>query len=69
MKKSYLSSLKLPKLQLTSNWFQGILGVNKFPRMAYFGGVFSSGEVNLRAVDYIPEYSYLVRATIDVFGH
>jgi hypothetical protein len=37
--------------------------------MAYFGGVFNGGEVSVRAMDYIPEYPYPVRATIDVYGH
>jgi hypothetical protein len=40
--------------------------VNQFPGMAYFGGVFSEGEVSVRAMDYIPEDPYPVRATIDV---
>jgi hypothetical protein len=42
--------------------------VNQFPRMAYFRGVFSGGEISVRAMDYIPEYQYPVRATIDVAG-
>jgi hypothetical protein len=29
--------------------------INQFPRMAYFGGVFSSGEVRVRAMNYIQE--------------
>jgi hypothetical protein len=36
--------------------------------MAYIGGVFSGGEINIRAMDYIIEGQYLVRATIDVAG-
>jgi hypothetical protein len=42
--------------------------INQFPRMAYFGGVFSCREVNVRAVDYIPEHPYPVQAIINVFG-
>jgi hypothetical protein len=42
--------------------------VNQFPGMAYFGGVFSGSEVSIRAMDYIPENQYPVRATIDVAG-
>jgi hypothetical protein len=42
--------------------------INQFPWMAYFGRVFSGEEVSVRAMDYIPEYQYLVRATIDVAG-
>jgi hypothetical protein len=42
--------------------------VNQFPGMAYFGGVFSGGEISIRAMDYIPEEQYPVRATIDVAG-
>jgi hypothetical protein len=40
--------------------------INQFLGMAYFGGVFSGGEVSIRAMDYIPEGQYLVRASIDV---
>jgi hypothetical protein len=29
--------------------------INQFPGMAYFGRVFSGREVNIRAMDYIPE--------------
>jgi hypothetical protein len=43
--------------------------INQFPEMAYFGGVFSGGEVSVKAMDYILEYPYLVRATVDVVGH
>ena len=42
--------------------------VNHFPGMAYFGGVFSGGEVNVQAMEYIPEQLFTVRATIDVYG-
>jgi hypothetical protein len=42
--------------------------VNRFPRMAYFGRVFSGSEVSIRAMDYIPENQYPVWATIDVAG-
>jgi hypothetical protein len=34
--------------------------INQFPGMAYFGGVFSGGEVNVRTMDYIMEYPYPV---------
>jgi hypothetical protein len=37
--------------------------INQFPGMAYFGGVFSGGEVSVRAMNYIQEGQYLVRAT------
>jgi hypothetical protein len=43
--------------------------VNQFPGMAYLGGVFSGREVSMRALDYIPEYPYPVRATVDVAGY
>jgi hypothetical protein len=43
--------------------------INQFSRMAYFGRVFNGKEVSLRAKDYILEYPYPVRATIDVSGH
>jgi hypothetical protein len=36
--------------------------------MAYFVGVFSGGEVSVRAMDYILENQYPVWATIDVAG-
>jgi hypothetical protein len=36
--------------------------------MAYFGGIFSCGEISVRAMDYILEYEYPIRATIDVAG-
>jgi hypothetical protein len=42
--------------------------INQFPRMAYFGGVFSGGEVSVRAMNCIREGQYPVRATIDVAG-
>jgi hypothetical protein len=42
--------------------------INQFPRMAYFGGVFSGREVSVRAMDYTPEGQYPVRAIIDVVG-
>jgi hypothetical protein len=42
--------------------------INQFPGMPYFGGVFSEGEVSVRAMDYIPEDPYPMRATIDVAG-
>jgi hypothetical protein len=37
--------------------------------MAYFGGVFSGGEVIVRAMQYRSEYQYPVRATVDVVVH
>jgi hypothetical protein len=30
--------------------------VDQFPRMAYFGGIFSGGEVSVRAMNYSPDY-------------
>jgi hypothetical protein len=43
--------------------------INQFLGMAYFGGVFSGGEISVRAMNYIQEGQYPVRATIDVVGH
>jgi hypothetical protein len=40
--------------------------VNQFPRMAYFGGVFSGGDISVKAIDYVPEHPYPMRATLDV---
>jgi hypothetical protein len=40
--------------------------VNQHPDMAYFGGIFGDGEVSVRALDYIPEGSFLVRTTLDL---
>jgi hypothetical protein len=37
-------------------------GVNQFPWMAYYGGVFSGKEVGVRALDFIPKHPYPVRA-------
>jgi hypothetical protein len=42
--------------------------VNQFPGMAYFGGVFSGGGISMRAMNYVPEHPYPVRATLDVSG-
>jgi hypothetical protein len=42
--------------------------INQFSGMVYFGGVFSEGEVNVRAMNYSPEEPYPMRATIDVAG-
>ena len=42
--------------------------VNQYPSMAYFGGIFSGGKMNVKAMDYILEHPYPVRATIDVAG-
>jgi hypothetical protein len=41
-------------------------GVNHFPGMAYYGGVFSGREVGIQALDFILEYPYPMRATIDI---
>jgi hypothetical protein len=38
------------------------------PIMAYFGGIFGDGEMSIRALDYIPEGSFLVWATLDLAG-
>jgi hypothetical protein len=43
------------------------------PSISFWGwhtleGVFSEGEVSVRAMDYIPEDPYPVKATIDVAG-
>jgi hypothetical protein len=43
-------------------------GIDQFPGMAYYRGVFSGREVGVRALDFIPEYPYPVSATIDVVG-
>jgi hypothetical protein len=42
--------------------------VNQFPGRAYFGGVFNGGKVSIRAMQYISENLYPVRATLDVAG-
>jgi hypothetical protein len=42
--------------------------VNQFPRMAYYGGVFSGRELSVRALSFVAEDPYQVRATIDVAG-
>jgi hypothetical protein len=42
--------------------------VNHHLGMAYFGGIFGDGEVSVRALDYIPKGSFLVRATLDLAG-
>jgi hypothetical protein len=42
--------------------------VNQYLGMAYFGGIFSGGEMSVRAMNYILEHPYPVRATIDVSG-
>jgi hypothetical protein len=42
--------------------------INQFPGVAYFGGMFSGGEVSVRAMNYIHECQYPVWATIDVAG-
>jgi hypothetical protein len=42
--------------------------INQFPGMTDYGGVFSRRGESVRALDFILEYFYLVRATIDVVG-
>jgi hypothetical protein len=42
--------------------------VNQFPGMAYYGGVFSGGEVSVRAMEFRMESPYPVRATLDLTG-
>ena len=40
--------------------------INQFPRMAYYGGVFSGGEVSVRAMEFRTESPYTMRATLDL---
>jgi hypothetical protein len=40
--------------------------LNQHPGMVYFGGIFCDGEVNVRALDYILEHPYLMRAILDL---
>jgi hypothetical protein len=42
--------------------------VNHHLSMAYFGGIFGDGEVSIRALNYIPEGSFPVQATLDLAG-
>jgi hypothetical protein len=42
--------------------------VNHHPGMAYFGRIFGNREVSVRALDYILEGSFPVRATLDLVG-
>jgi hypothetical protein len=42
--------------------------VNQHPGMAYFGGIFGDMEVSVRALDYIPEGSFPMRATLNLVG-
>jgi hypothetical protein len=42
--------------------------INQFPRLAYYGGVFSGREVSVRALENRSGYLYPMRATIDVAG-
>jgi hypothetical protein len=42
--------------------------VNHHPGMAYFGGIFGDGKVSVRALDYIPEGSFPMQATLDLAG-
>jgi hypothetical protein len=42
--------------------------INQYPGMAYYGGIFSGGEASVRAIDYILENPFPVRATIGVAG-
>jgi hypothetical protein len=44
--------------------------INQFLGMAYFKGVFSGGEVSVKAMDYILiEYLFPMKAIIDVVGY
>jgi hypothetical protein len=43
--------------------------VNQLLRIVYFGGVLNGEEVSVRAIDYIPNYIYLVKAIVDVAGY
>jgi hypothetical protein len=40
--------------------------VSHHPGIAYFGGIFGDREVSVRALDYIPEGSFPVLATLDL---
>jgi hypothetical protein len=42
--------------------------VNQFPEMAYYSGVFSGRELSVRALSFVAEDPYPVRATIDIAG-
>jgi hypothetical protein len=42
--------------------------VNQHAGLAYFGGIFNDGEMSIRALDYIPEHPYSMRATLDLAG-
>jgi hypothetical protein len=42
--------------------------INQFPRMAYYGGVFSGREVSMRAMEFRMESPYPMRATLDLAG-
>jgi hypothetical protein len=42
--------------------------VNHHLGMAHFGGIFGDREVSVRALDYIPEGSFPVWATLDLAG-
>jgi hypothetical protein len=43
--------------------------VNQFPGMAFYGGVFTEGEVSVRAMEHGVVAPYPVRATLDLAGH
>jgi hypothetical protein len=42
--------------------------INQFPRMADYGGVFSGGEVSVRAMEFRMESPYPMWATLDLAG-
>ena len=42
--------------------------INQHLDMAYFEGIFNDEKVNIRTLDYIPEYLYPMKATLDLVG-
>jgi hypothetical protein len=42
--------------------------IEQYPGMAYYGGVFSEGEVSVRAIYHVPEHPFPVRTTLDLVG-
>jgi hypothetical protein len=42
--------------------------INQFLGMAYFGGVFSGGEVSVRAMEFRTDNPFPVRAMLDLIG-
>jgi hypothetical protein len=42
--------------------------INQFPGMAYYGRVFSGGEVSVRAMEIVMEIPFFVRDSLDVAG-